>query len=72
MRCLQPSSIWRCPTVRPVPNWPYLTLRVVDAEKGGSVNAVDMLQTRLGLWRTNGGETLRITSETVKPDTVKP
>ncbi len=54
-----------------VPNWPYLTLRVVDAEKGGSVNAVNMLQTRLELWRTNGGQKLRITSETVKPDAAK-
>jgi hypothetical protein len=51
-----------------VPNWPYLTLRVVGAEKGGSVNAVDMLETRLDLWRRNGGQKLAITSETVKPD----
>jgi uncharacterized Ntn-hydrolase superfamily protein len=54
-----------------VPNWPFLTLRVVDAEKGGNMNAVDMLQTRLELWRTNGGQKLRITSETVKPGAAK-
>ncbi len=54
-----------------VPNWPYLTLRVVGVEKGGSVNAVSMLQTRLALWRKNGGQNLRIMSETVKPDSTK-
>jgi len=55
-----------------VPNWPYLTLRVVDAEKGGHVNAVEMLETRLALWKANGGQRLRIMSETVKPDSTGP
>ncbi len=50
-----------------VPNWPYLTLRVVNAAPAG-VNAVDMLQTRLTLWKTSGGQRLGLTSETVKPD----
>jgi uncharacterized Ntn-hydrolase superfamily protein len=50
-----------------VPNWPYLTLRVVDAAPAG-VNAVEMLQSRLALWKTSGGQRLAITSETVKPD----
>lgn len=53
-----------------VPNWPYLTLRVVDAAAGSSVNAVELLQTRLSLWKNNGGPKLRITSETVKPDSM--
>ena len=51
-----------------VPNWPYLTLRVVGVEKGDRVNAVEMLAVRLALWRANGGAKLRITSETVKPE----
>lgn len=51
-----------------VPNWPYLTLRVVGVEKGDRVNAVDLLQARLALWRANGGPNLRITNETVKPE----
>ena len=55
-----------------VPNWPYLTLRVVGVEKGGSVNAVEMLLTRLALWKANGGQRLSITSETVKPDSTGP
>ena len=50
-----------------VPNWPYLTLRVVGVEKGDKVNAVEMLESRLALWRANGGATLQITNETVKP-----
>lgn len=50
------------------PNWPYLTLRVVDAERGSGVNAVELLQTRLELWKTNGGMNLRVTSETVRPN----
>lgn len=50
-----------------VPNWPYLTLRVVDAAPAG-VNAVEMLQRRLALWKTSGGQRLGLTSETVKPD----
>jgi uncharacterized Ntn-hydrolase superfamily protein len=50
------------------PNWPYLTLRVVDATPGSTVRAVDLLQTRLALWKANGGPTLRLTSETIKPD----
>lgn len=55
-----------------VPNWPYLTLRVVGVEKGGNVNAVEMLRTRLALWKKNGGQRLSITSETVKPDSTGP
>jgi uncharacterized Ntn-hydrolase superfamily protein len=51
-----------------VPNWPYLSLRVVDALKGGGVNAVELLQARLALWKANGGQRLRITAETIKPD----
>ena len=50
-----------------VPNWPYLTLRVVGVEKGDKVNAVEMLESRLALWRANGGATLQVTNETVKP-----
>jgi uncharacterized Ntn-hydrolase superfamily protein len=53
------------------PNWPYLTLRVVDATPGSTVRAVDLLQTRLALWKANGGPALRITSETIKPDSVR-
>lgn len=49
-----------------VPNWPYLTLRIVDAEPAG-VNAVEMLERRLALWKTSGGQKFAITSETVKP-----
>ncbi|HEX7978065.1 MAG TPA: DUF1028 domain-containing protein [Gemmatimonadaceae bacterium] len=50
-----------------VPNWPYLTLRVVGVEKGDKVNAVDLLESRLALWRANGGAKLHITNETVRP-----
>jgi uncharacterized Ntn-hydrolase superfamily protein len=53
------------------PNWPYLTLRVVDATPGSTVRAVDLLQTRLLLWKANGGPKLRLTSETIKPDSVR-
>ncbi len=49
------------------PNWPYLTLRIVDAARG-HVNAVDLLRTRLALWKANGGPKLLLTSETIKPD----
>ena len=51
-----------------VPNWPYLTLRVVGIEKGDRVNAVELLEKRLALWRANGGAKLHITNETVKPE----
>jgi hypothetical protein len=44
-----------------------LTLRVVNAAPAG-VNAVEMLQRRLALWKTSGGQRLGLTSETVKPD----
>jgi len=50
-----------------VPNWTYLTLRVVGIEKGDKVNAVEMLEGRLALWRKNGGANLHITNETVRP-----
>jgi uncharacterized Ntn-hydrolase superfamily protein len=50
-----------------VPNWPYLTLRVVGIEKGDKANAVEMLESRLALWRKNGGAMLHITNETVRP-----
>ena len=53
------------------PNWPYLTLRVVDAALGSTVRAVDLLQTRLALWKANGGPALRLTSETIKPDSLR-
>jgi uncharacterized Ntn-hydrolase superfamily protein len=53
------------------PNWPYLTLRVVDAARGSTVRAVDLLQTRLLLWKANRGPTLLVTSETIKPDSVR-
>lgn len=53
------------------PNWPYLTLRVVDAARGSAVNAVELLESRLVLWQRNGGQALRLTSETVKPDSTK-
>lgn len=53
------------------PNWPYLTLRVVDATRGSTVRAVDLLQTRLSLWKANGGPTLLLTSETIKPDSAR-
>jgi uncharacterized Ntn-hydrolase superfamily protein len=53
------------------PNWPYLTLRVVDAARGSAVNAVELLESRLVLWQRNGGRTLRLTSETVKPDSTR-
>lgn len=52
------------------PNWPYLTLRIVDAARGG-VNAVDLLRTRLALWKSNGGPKLLLTSETIKPDSAR-
>lgn len=52
------------------PNWPYLTLRIVDAPPGG-VSAVDLLRTRLGLWKANGGPKLRVMSETVRPDSAR-
>ena len=50
-----------------VPNWPYLTLRVVGIEKGDTVNAVELLESRLVLWEKNGGSKLHITNETVRP-----
>jgi uncharacterized Ntn-hydrolase superfamily protein len=50
------------------PNWPYLTLRVVDAARGSEVNAVELLEARLTLWQRNGGPGMLLTSETVKPD----
>jgi uncharacterized Ntn-hydrolase superfamily protein len=50
-----------------VPSWPYLTLRVVGIEKGDKLNAVEMLEERLALWRKNGGAKLHITNETVRP-----
>ena len=50
-----------------VPTWPYLTQRVVDSAPA-DVNAVELLQRRLALWKTSGGQRLAITSETVKPD----
>ena len=50
-----------------VPNWPYLTLRVVGIEKGDKTNAVELLESRLALWRANGGAKLHITNETVRP-----
>jgi uncharacterized Ntn-hydrolase superfamily protein len=53
------------------PNWPYLTLRVVDVTPGSTVRAVDLLQTRLALWKANGGPALRLTSETIRPDDVR-
>jgi uncharacterized Ntn-hydrolase superfamily protein len=49
-----------------VPNWPYLTLRVVDAGPA-AINAVELLETRLALWKSSG-QRFAITSETVKPD----
>ena len=52
------------------PNWPYLTLRIVDAAPGG-VNAVDLLRTRLALWKANGGPELRLMSETIRPDSAR-
>jgi uncharacterized Ntn-hydrolase superfamily protein len=51
-----------------VANWPFLTLRVVDAARGSSVNAVELLQMRLAHWRVGGGPKNSITSETVRPD----
>lgn len=53
------------------PNWPFLTLRVVDAARGSAVNAVELLDARLALWQRNGGRALRLTSETVKPDSTR-
>jgi uncharacterized Ntn-hydrolase superfamily protein len=55
-----------------VPNWPYLTLRVVDADKGSDVNAVDVLEERLRLWHETGGPRNRLTSETVRPPARSP
>ena len=54
-----------------VPNWPYLTLRVVGVEQGSEVNAVDVLQSRLLLWQRSGGSRNRLTSETVRPDSAR-
>lgn len=51
-----------------VPNWPYLTLRVIDAARGSDVNAVELLERRFAVWKANGGPRHRITSETVRPD----
>lgn len=51
------------------PSWPYLTLRVVDATPG-TVQAVDLLQARLALWKASGGPALRLASETIKPDSL--
>lgn len=48
-----------------IPNWPYLTLRVVEA---GSVNAVERLDTRFAQWQATGGGKFRVTFETVRPD----
>lgn len=53
------------------PNWPYLTLRVVNADRGGAVNAVELLQARLALWKATGGQRFRVTSETVRPDSIE-
>ena len=53
---------------RDIPNWPYLTLRVVDVDRGSRVNAVELLQRRLALWQSAGGAKYRVTSETVRPD----
>ncbi len=50
-----------------VPNWPFLTLRVLDVERGSTVNAVELLAERLTHWRAGGGPTRRITSESVRP-----
>jgi uncharacterized Ntn-hydrolase superfamily protein len=50
-----------------VPNWPWLTLRVVGIEKGDKANAVELLESRLALWRKNGGAAHHITNETVRP-----
>ena len=50
-----------------VPNWPWLTLRVVGIEKGDKLKAVELLESRLALWRKNGGAKLHITNETVRP-----
>lgn len=48
------------------PFLPYLTLSVFGAERG-TVNAVDVLQSRLTRWQTTGGPANRITSEGVQP-----
>ena len=50
-----------------VPNWPYLTLRIVGVEPGTSVNAVTVLETRLALWQRTGGPRNELTSETIRP-----
>jgi len=55
-----------------VPNWPYLTLRVVGIEKGDRTSAVELLASRLALWERNGGAKLHITNETVRPYRVQP
>ncbi|HEU4559029.1 MAG TPA: DUF1028 domain-containing protein [Longimicrobium sp.] len=48
------------------PFLPYLTLSVIGAEPG-TVNAVDVLQSRLTRWQTTGGRANRITQEGVQP-----
>jgi uncharacterized Ntn-hydrolase superfamily protein len=52
-------------------NWPFLTLRVLDVARGSSTKAVDLLQARLAHWQAGGGARLRITSESVKPDSTR-
>ncbi|HEX2080732.1 MAG TPA: DUF1028 domain-containing protein [Longimicrobium sp.] len=48
------------------PFLPYLTLSVFGAERG-TVNAVEVLQSRLTRWQTTGGPSNRVTSEGVQP-----
>lgn len=48
------------------PFLPYLTLSVFGADRG-TVNAVDVLESRLARWRAAGGPRNRITSEGVQP-----
>jgi uncharacterized Ntn-hydrolase superfamily protein len=48
------------------PFLPYLTLSVFGAEPG-TVNAVDVLQSRFTRWQSTGGPANRITSEGVQP-----
>lgn len=50
-----------------VPNWPYLTLRIVGVEPGTAMRAVDVLETRLALWQRTGGPLNELTSETIRP-----
>ena len=52
-------------------NWPFLTLRVLDAARGSTVNAVELLQVRLAHWQAGDGARYRITSESVKPDSTR-